>query len=153
MSIKKNQGSILEGLDLERQVTESLNHANEAIDWEAFKKVVINDPTNKKIQSIASKYGYNADNSYMRSWGDPYVQLSSKDRNDFHPQIYFNDGYAGINKAKNSWKFEIQTTSYGSLDEKEYEKFLKCCQDAYNMIKELSKVDLSKLPQEPKEDK
>ena len=148
MSVRKNQTSILENLDLERQVNESQSKADEAVDWEAFKKVVINDPTNKKIKQIANKYGYEADQSYIRSWGEPTIQIRSKNYNDMHPDIYYRSDHFG----KKVSQFEIQTTSYGSMTTKEYETFIKCCNDAYNMVKELEKLDLTKLPKEPKED-
>jgi hypothetical protein len=145
MNAKHND--ILSNLELEHKIDESVT--NEEVDWQSFKKMVQGDPTNKKIKSIASKYGYVSDECYMRSWGEPYIQIRSKNRDDYHPEIYFRSDYFG----KKVNKFEIQTTSYGSLDEKEYAEYIKCCNDAFNMIKELSKVDLSKLIKEPKEDK
>lgn len=144
MNVKHSD--ILSNLELEHKVNESV--VNEDIDWEAFKKLVKNDPTNKKLKSIANKYGYNADESYIRSWGEAYIQLRPKS-DDFHPEVYYRSDYFG----KKVSMFEIQTTSYGSMGINEYEKFMKACNDAYNMVKELQKVDLSKLPKEPKEDK
>ena len=44
-----------------------------------------------------------------------------------------------------SQKFEISTISYGALSLDEYEKFLKSCNNAYNMCRELEKIDMSGL--------
>ena len=74
------------------------------------------------------------------------INIYAKGNSRFKPKVYFDlDMDGDLNKSK----WEIQTTSYGSLGEKEYAEFLKCCTDAYNMIKEIGKVDLTKLPQEP----
>lgn len=143
--INKSHIKILESLnDTEPQVDVNEANEQEIKTFNDFKKVIEKNPVNKKIQQIASKYGYVAGQSYMRWYGSANIHISPKN-DDFHPAIYYSDDDYG----KFNPKFEIQTTSYGSLDSKEYADFLKGCTDAYNMVKELEKIDVTKLAKEP----
>lgn len=136
--MQENSKNIIEELYKSRT---SINEAVDPAEREEFRKRVANNPTNKKIQSIAKKYGYEAGQSYIYSWGDANIRIMRK--KDFSPEIYYTDSSSG------KMEFKIQTTSYGALNEKQYETFLDGCQDAYNLVKELGKVDLSKLEKEP----
>ena len=111
-----------------------------------FSDKVKNNATCKKIISSAKKYGYKADLSYIDSVGVPYIRMEcikSAD-SEYKPKVYYND-----NSMSGKVGFKIQTNHYGDMDSKEYEKFLKGCQDAFNLIKELEKLDLNTLEKEP----
>lgn len=99
--------------------------------------------TFKKIDSICKKYGYELYAAYVEVYesGNKYPRVSISKVQKFHPEIYYNNNL--LDKKVNY--FSIQTTSYGSLEKEEYEEFLKGCQDAYNLVSELEKIDLGTL--------
>lgn len=139
---------ILEGAD----IRDTLGGANRTGVYEAFseefKQEIRNNPVNKKIKQIANKYGYNAGETFLYWYGGIHCTITSKDYNDYHPDVYVDNDLSDSETIE----FSIQTVSYGSLNLDEYSEFISCCNDAYNMMQELSKLNFSKLAKEPKKD-
>ena len=111
---------------------------NESDEYKSFKKDCQNNATYKKAATICKKYNYQiADLCYV---DDGIVQFAViADRKKMQPEIYFHTQRNG------KQEFKIQTTAYGSLSMQEYTQFINSCNDAYNMCKELSKLDLLTL--------
>lgn len=89
----------------------------------------------EKIQKLAEKYGYQL--VYCRNNGNNDYIITIREVKKYHSEIMFD--------RWNSRKFKVQTTSYGSMEESEYEEYLNACKDSYKLVKELNKLDLSKL--------
>lgn len=120
-----------------------LGRMNEAVDdYADFKKAAQANPTYKKAAGICKKYGFDlAELCYVR---DGYIEFRViSDRKKFQPEIYYSSSFGS------KPKFEIQTIAYGSLDLKEYSKFLDACNSAYKMCQELDKLDLTTLQEAP----
>lgn len=62
-----------------------------------------------------------------------------KERDGYEPDIYYNDGCFGSNEKK----FEIQTTSYGSLETKEAQKFIAAYNTAIEVVEILTEKFLA----------
>lgn len=108
-----------------------------------FIKRAYNNNTYKKMKSIGNKYGYDIGLAYYASYDDFSINISRGDnRGRFLPEVYPPSLY-----YKEDWK--VQTTSYGSLSFDEFEEFIKQQQNAFSMIKELKKLDLTTLEHEP----
>ena len=60
----------------------------------------------------------------------------NRDRNDFTPDIYYRGSYPNEGVSR----FEIQTTSYGTLDAENFKKFLDAQQTALEIVKILNAV-------------
>lgn len=120
-----------------------VGNMNEAVDEYAdFKKAAQSNPTYKKALGICKKYGFDlADLCYVRNGYIEFRVIS--DRKKLQPEIYYSSSFGS------KPKFEIQTVSYGSLDLKEYSKFLDSCNNAFKMCQELDKLDLSTLQEAP----
>jgi ribosomal protein S16 len=105
--------------------------------------MIKNDPAFKKFKGIVNKYGYEVHHAMNRTYsnGDILheVGIYNPKRDRYTPDIYFDS-------FNDKPKFQIQTTSYGALDEKEYKLFIDACNRAYNLIVELNKFDLDTLP-------
>lgn len=112
---------------------------------EDFKTVFANNSAVKKIDSLCNKYGYKLYSAYNKKLqnGEDFIKINIRPVKDFHSEISFDDGYFFSNTKPH---FTIQTTAYGALDLNDYEKFLKGCNDSYNLVKELNKINLSELP-------
>ena len=107
--------------------------------------------TYKKMEKLASSHGYKLGLAYWASWDGTVIHLNPESGSYFSeylPEIYPPD-YTSSNGT--DWR--IQTTSYGSLDSVEFEKFIQANDDAYKLVEELSKIDLRTLEHEPKEAK
>lgn len=143
--------SILKGADI-RKVLSSSEKFDVLCEAESdnndFKQEVKNNPINKKIKQIANKYGYVAKETYLTSYGGIQCSIYPKDHSDYHPDVYI-DRYFDEDKA-GKIDFRIQTTSYGSISVSDYSEYLKACEDAYNMLSEIEKLDLNKLVKAPK---
>lgn len=136
------QKSILEGLSISRQVKVDEMTGPE------FKKKAESNPTFRKIDAICKKYGYVLSMAYKRKWSekDPseiIVEIYPKDRMSLQPEISYQSHFGG---AKN---FEINPSSGGSMNIKDYEDFMKKIKAAYDLVKELSKVNLNSLEESP----
>ena len=107
-----------------------------------FKKAAQANPTYKKAAEICKKYGFDlAEICYVSNGCIVFKVISDKKK--FQPEIYYSSSFGS------EYKFEIQTTAYGSLDLKEYPKFLDACNSAYKMCLELDKLDLTTLQEAP----
>lgn len=111
------------------------------------------NPTFKKIESLCSKYGYRlyGGTATTRKNGNKYIdiriQQADWNNKEYHADIY----YSSPSFLGDDSRFEIQTAAYGALTVEEYAKFLKGCQDSYDLVTELNKIDLSTL-YDPSED-
>lgn len=116
-----------------------------------IKKEIENNPIAKKIKSIATKYGYEVSGLvFLRAYSQDskYRSLNLNIRpksRDYHPDVYISDSIDKNGNGIDNLEFSIQTTSYGSIEVDEYQEFLKSCEDAYKMMSEIKKLDLSKL--------
>lgn len=129
-----------EGYEVSR-INESTSDTEEGTTEDSLMR---DNATFKKIDSICKKYGYELYDAYVKVYeksGNKYPRVSIRKVQKFHPEIYYNNSL--LDKKVNY--FSIQTTSYGSLEKEEYEEFLKGCQDAYNLVSELEKIDLETL--------
>ena len=140
--VKGIVNKILEGVDVREVLCNKLDEGFS----EEFKQEIINNPVNKKIKQIAEKYGYAAKETFLYWYGGIHCSISPKDYNDFHPEVSISSDLDDDSVVE----YRIQTTSYGALSLDDYKEFLKCCDDAYNMMKEISELDLTKLAKEVK---
>jgi hypothetical protein len=104
-----------------------------------------NNETFKKVSAMCDKYGYSLYTMVNRVWtryNMPIIQINKKNDNRYAPLI----SYTSRHFDGNDYHFEIQTTSYGSLDMDEYPKFLKATSDAYELVKELSQISIDEWP-------
>lgn len=95
------------------------------------------NPVYKKIESICKNKGYTLKHA---SYVDNEVDIRISPDKD-HPEIYYN--YKRFGEVVN--QFKIQTWSHGALSLEDYEIYLKNCQDAYDVVKQLQELDLTKL--------
>lgn len=93
------------------------------------------------MKNIADKYGYFISSAFIQN-NRVGINIYKCCGNRFIPDVYFNSA----NLDNPISEFRIMTTSYGSLNMDDYEKFIKCVNNAYNMVSELEKIDTSKLP-------
>lgn len=103
--------------------------------------------TYKKMEKLASSHGYKLGLAYWASWDGTVINLNPESGSYFSeylPEIYPPD-YTSSNDT--DWR--IQTTSYGSLDSVEFEKFIQANDNAYKLVESLSKIDLKTLEHEP----
>lgn len=93
------------------------------------------------FRKAVKKFGYDVGASWFSS-GLLRLGVTADDSRDCQPAIY-------ISKEWNSdkLKFRIQTTSFGSLDSAEYEKFLTACITANCAVVFLKSYDYSKFPE------
>lgn len=107
-------------------------------DHEKFLQNCQTNQTYKKAKKIVEKYGYKLSpgahiNEYKRI--EDFIIIN--DKTNYKPDIYC-DG---------SGKFSFQTIAYGKLSFDHYQKFVEASTNAYNMCKELNKLDLYTLYQ------
>ena len=136
-------------MDNERKSSKELkdsimNESSSDKDFEDFKKRCQANPTYKKAETIANKYGYRlAPLCYVEvtKSGKKLVSFNVAviDRKSYHPEIYFSSKFGKDPELK------IQTTAYGSMNLIEHSKFIKAVTDAHKMVSELSKLDLTTL--------
>lgn len=104
-----------------------------------------NNETFKKVAAMCDKYGYSLYTMVNRVWSKynmPVIQINKKNDNRYAPEI----SYTSKTFGGNDYRFEIQTTSYGSLDMDEYQKFMKAINNACELVKELSQISVDEWP-------
>lgn len=104
-----------------------------------------NNETYKKAKAIAEKYGYEIQKAcYVSVYpdGTKYINFGVDENSDdrFSPAVYFDNFFEHPT-------FAIQTVSYGFLEVNKYAYFIERVTAAYNMVKELDKLDLYTLYQ------
>lgn len=109
--------------------------------FEEFKDVLNNNETYVKMRNIADKYGYFISSAFIHN-NRVEINIYKCCGKRFIPDVYFNSA----NLDNPISEFRIQTTSYGSLNMKEYSEFIECVNNAYKMVNELEKIDTLKLP-------
>lgn len=112
-------------------------------DRKEFVKRAYNNSTYKQMKSICDKYGYELGLAYWANYDDAVVNIRPRGDNEYAPEVYPSEAWTD---KKEPWK--VMTTSYGSLSIDEFEKFNEANNRAYNMIKELSNIDLTTLEHE-----
>lgn len=115
-----------------------LNEEN--LDLDSFKRALQENPTNREIKRIIRKYGYEAKESFNASWGTVINGGTLSSEEKWNPEIFMDTNF-----NSRELEFRIQTTSYGALKTNEYQRFLEGCENAYNLIRELERVDFSGL--------
>ena len=99
--------------------------------------------TYKKMDELCSKHGYQlfrATATTVKS-GNKNVEIHIQPaEKDYHSDIYYSKDFGA-----ESGEFQVQSTAYGALNMDEYEKFLRSCQDSYDLIKSLQDIDLETL--------
>ena len=93
------------------------------------------------MNDIANKYGYRISSAYIQN-KKVNINIYKNNTNRFSPEVCFNP----VSFVNPKPEFRIQTVSYGSLNMEEYSKFIEWVNNVYKMVKELEKVDTSKLP-------
>lgn len=109
--------------------------------FEEFKDVLNNNETYVKMRNIADKYGYFISSAFIHN-NRVEINIYKCCGKRFIPDVYFNSSTLDNPTSE----FRIMTTSYGSLNMDDYEEFIQCVNNAYNMVSELEKIDTSKLP-------
>ena len=109
------------------------------------------NPIYKRIVEICEEAGYGVDRAYITSYGEPRIGIYAKDTSfqSFYPSIYIDVKYDWKNNCVDSFTWKIQTTSYGSLPLKEYEKMMDIQIGAMRMVRKLESLALSKLEHLP----
>lgn len=115
-------------------------------DRKEFVKRSYDNATYKQMKSICDKYGYELGLAYWANYDDAVINIRPRGDNKYAPEVYPPKAWMG---KKEPWK--VMTTSYGSLTIDEFDKFVEGNNGAYDMIKELSRIDLSTLEHEPEE--
>lgn len=131
------------GVESNRRLYESSLREDED-QYKEYMRRMKDNATYKKIESLCTKYGYRLGGATATSRGSKKdIELRIiDDRPTYHPPIYYTNYMSSFGKDP---EFEIQTIAVGSLVLTEYEKYLKGCQDAYNLVSELDKIDLTTL--------
>jgi len=100
------------------------------------------NPVFIKAAGICDTHGYVLNRMLVNEHGVPSLHIKEKE-DGYHPPIYVIEEDAKCDK----FKYEIQTTSYGALDTKEYLIFMNACSDAYRVVELLSAIDFATWPQ------
>lgn len=110
--------------------------------YEDFKNSMKSNPTYKKINDLCEKYAYKLYAAYNEKYKiiPDTTTINIRPTDDLHFDIYYE-------KSRESGEFEftIQTAALGSLNLEKYAEFIAACQDSYNLVSELKKIDLSTL--------
>lgn len=103
----------------------------------------------QKAKAICEKYGYELwvmlNEVYEAGYSFPKLQVFKKIENKYGPDIFYSN-IAPFRSGEKDYQFQIQTTSYGSLNMEEYPKFMKATENAYEMVKELSEIPVETWP-------
>ncbi len=114
------------------------------VDRKEFIERAYNNDTYKKMKAICDKYGYELGLAYWANYGDAVINIKPSNVSKYIPEVYPPQIYVGKDEP---WR--VMTTSYGSLSIDEFAKFVADNKRAYDMIEELSKIDLTTLEHEP----
>lgn len=130
---------------MRRIVIDTMLNESGSLDAE-FKEELKNNPERNKFIEIAKSHGYKVYGAFnyagKKTPEDKFFDVNfAQLKDDYHPSVYYESKWSNKKPF-----YKIQTTSYGAMDDKEYEKFLKDCTDALEMVKELRKIDVSKFP-------
>lgn len=116
---------------------------------EAKKQEIIKAQETKfvsRIKSYADDKGYKLGYVYVGVYEgreELRFSITEKDRLSYTPEFYEEMTFE---KFANNPKFEVQTTSYGSLNEEEMEKFMFAMEQAFLLQKFLHNLDWSECP-------
>lgn len=115
-----------------------------------------NNVTFNKINNLCNKYGYtlDEDSSIWVIRGSKYLDVriykSEDNKNRFVPEIY-TPSRAKDMRVLDHPVFKINTPSYGALSTDDYAEYLEACNNAYNLVRALEKIDFSSLPETEEE--
>lgn len=87
------------------------------------------------------KFGYDVGASWFEK-GLLRLDVTADDSREYQPTIYISREW-----KSDKLSFKIQTTSFGSLDSVDYEKFLIACNMANSAVAFLRHYDYSKFPE------
>jgi len=125
----------------DEEMTEEITK-RDVIEIKSIIESMRNHPLYLKVAELCEKHGYTLSRMHVSKHGLPDLRVYAKERN-YHPNIYLTE----TNAACSEFKFEIQTTSYGSLSVEEYDEFLLGCNNARHIVGEISKIEYSEWPQ------
>lgn len=102
----------------------------------------------KGLKRVAESYGYETYYIWVEvsKTGREYLnfELTQKDCKSYTPEIYQKHTF-GKSFLENP-KFELQTTSYGALNEEEVQKFMDAMNKGFSMQVYLNNLDWNKCP-------
>lgn len=111
-----------------------------------------NNNTFNKISNLCNKYGYSFDEDSSiwvireSKYLDIRIYKSNDNKNRFVPEIY-TPNRAKDKRVLDHPVLKIGTPSYGTLSIDDYAEYLEACNNAYNLVSALEKIDFSGLPE------
>ena len=107
------------------------------------------NPVFQQIAEIAEKHGYELREAYLAGIAnEPVIRFNSVSEK-FKPEIYYEArmhfNFSNPMESTFEGYFKVQTAAYGALSINEYSKLAQYVINAYEMLKELETVDISKL--------
>lgn len=122
-----------------------------------FIKLVESNETTKALKDACEMFGYEVSGyPYVSKYGEPRLYIQPKERGFrcFKPDLYLHTEFHWNSKRTNatySYKWVMGTTSYGSLEWEELEKYIQGVVNAKLLYDKLIKIDLMGLEKEPEE--
>lgn len=102
------------------------------------------NPVYIELSNTCKWFGYKIDRAYLTSWGEPRIGIFP-DSGRYLPQLYLRTEVDYVLKKTAIIGWEIQTTSYGSLLPKEFERMLTAYEEAFRLVRVLERINLSEL--------
>lgn len=106
----------------------------------------INNPTRRALENLCKEHGYELYYAYVTNYSNHHfstVSISVSVPNDasrFTPEVYIDDFKLGDRP-----NCRVSTTSYGSINWRDYEEFVHCVNNAAELIDELYNFDFDGL--------
>lgn len=104
----------------------------------------------KDLKFHCIMYGYELKHCYVEVSESGYERfefyMTEKDYKSYTPEIYVRTTFGRKTKEMDKPKFEVQTTSYGALNEEEMKEFMNAMNDGWKFQQYLNNLDWSKCP-------
>ena len=104
----------------------------------------------QKLKKVAERKGYEIRHCYVEVSETGYERfeflMRQKDYKSYTPEIYVRNTFGRKTKEMDNPKFEVQTTSYGSLNEEEMKEFMNAMTNGWVMQQYLNNLDWSECP-------
>lgn len=104
----------------------------------------------RQLKRYAHTKGYELGYVWVKVYDNGFESLQfliiKKDYDSYTPTIYENTSINFFDSFDNNPKFEVQTTSYGALNEKEMQKFMYAMNKGWEMQQHLNIIDWSECP-------
>ena len=134
---------ILESQSLKHLKENRLSESEPGYRYTDFVRRMKDNATFKELDKLCSAHGYQVHHAIAEKRKNGTINLDIRinaPRGTYHSDIYYD-----VKWGESKGEFTAQTTSYGALNVEEYGKFLKGCQDTYEVIKTLNQMDLTTL--------